>query len=78
MADLMILVMSFISCLKDEKKVIQAVVKLEKEFACYKNILKKAIYFSFFVWETIYGKRNQKFWNLNKIFLHNLKINMKS
>lgn len=47
MADLMILVMSFIFCLKDEKKVIQAVVKLEKEFACYKNILKKAIYFSF-------------------------------
>lgn len=37
MADLMDLVVSFISRLKD---VSQAGFKLEKEFACYKNILK--------------------------------------
>lgn len=41
MADLMVLVVSFISRLKDEKNVSQAAFKLEKEFACYKNILKK-------------------------------------
>lgn len=38
MADLMVLVVSFISRLKDEKNVSQAGFKLEKEFACYKNI----------------------------------------
>lgn len=44
MADLMVLVqyvVSFISRLKDEKNVSQAGFKLKKEFACYKNILKK-------------------------------------
>lgn len=40
MADLMVLVVSFISRLKDEKNVSQAGFKLKKEFACYKNILK--------------------------------------
>lgn len=38
MADLMVLVVSFISRLKD---VSQAGFKFEKEFACNKNILKK-------------------------------------
>lgn len=41
MVDLMVFVVFFIFCLKDEKNVFQVGFKFEKEFVCYKNILKK-------------------------------------